>query len=310
MSKEKYDLIIIGVGPAGLTASIYASRYKIKHLMIGKLFGGLATEAHLIYNWPTEKGISGVELMAKMEATARSLGGEIKLGEVEGIGKRDDYFLVKTASGEELLARTVLIACGTQRRKLNLENEDKLVGRGISYCATCDAPLFKQKIVAVVGGGDGANTASLYLAKIAKHVYQIYRQKELRGEPSWIGQVLKNSKIEMIYNTQVVGFFGDKKLERIVLDQPYRGSTELKVDGLFLEIGAEPNLKWLFGLGVATDDKGYIKVGRNQATNISGLWAAGDITDSSNHFHQIITACSEGAIAVQNIFDFLQLKNK
>jgi len=307
--KNKYPLVIIGAGPAGLTASIYASRYKIKNLVIGESLGGLAFEAHKICNFPTEQGISGMELTSKMQKHAESLGSLILMDKIIAIDESsDNEFKIITQNGKKFLAQTILLATGTKHRKMNLSDEDKFVGHGISYCATCDAMFYRDKIVAVVGGSDSANTAALYLAEIAKKVYQIYRRDKLRGETLWIEQVLKNSKIEVIYNTQVKGLKGFEKLEKIILDQPYQDKQELAIDGLFIEIGVLPQKYLIDNLNLETNDQGYVKVSEDQKTNQSGIWSAGDITTASNNFHQIITACSEGAIAVESIFKFLQQK--
>ena len=306
--KNKYSLIIIGSGPAGLTASIYASRYKVDHTIIGEALGGLAFEAHKICNFPTEKEISGVDIIAKMQKHAEFLGASLMMDKVVGIDKKGDIFKVITQAGKEFFASTLIFALGTRRRRMNLPDEEKFIGKGVSYCATCDAMFYRDKTVAVVGGSDSANTASLYLAKVAKKVYQVYRRGQLRGETMWISQIKENKKIEVIYNTEVAGLIGKDKLEKIVLNKPYKSKKELNVDGLFIEIGTVPQKVLIEELSLATDEKGYIEVGADQQTSQTGVWAAGDITNNSNYFHQIITACSEGAVAAESIFKFLQEK--
>jgi|AntAceMinimDraft_4_1070372.scaffolds.fasta_scaffold20726_1 thioredoxin reductase (NADPH) len=307
--KNRYPLIIVGAGPAGLTASVYASRYRIDHLVIGEFFGGLVTEAHKICNFPSEKEISGIDLMAKMKEQTRSFGTVILPDKVVDIVKDGKEFKLTTQMNKEFFAEVILLANGTENRKLNLAGEKEFLGKGVSYCATCDAIFFKDKIVAVVGGSDSANTASLYLAEVAKKVYQIYRKDELRGEAAWVEKIKYNEKIELVYNTEVVGLAGDGKLEKIILDKPYKGEQEIIVDGLFIEIGTIPQGDLVGKLPtIEMNDKHYIKVGQDQATSQAGIWAAGDITTGSNNFHQIITACSEGAVAVESIFKFLQNK--
>ena len=302
---NKYSLIIIGAGPAGLTASIYASRYKIDNLIIGEVVGGLTFEAHKICNFPTEEEISGIELTEKMKNNAKSLGAVLRMDKVIGINKKNKLFEVVTQSGEEFYTEAILLATGTERRKLNIPKENELLGKGIHYCATCDAVFYKDKVVAVVGGGDSANTASFYLAKVAKKVYQIYRKDKLRGEGLWIDQVINNKKIEVIYNREVIGLEGKEKLKKIILNVSYKGTKKIDIDGLFIEIGTVPVKGLIEKLSVNTDNYGYIKVNTDQTTSEKGIWAAGDITTNSNNFHQIITACSEGAIAAENIFNFL-----
>jgi thioredoxin reductase (NADPH) len=320
---DLYDLIIIGSGPAGLTASIYASRYKIPHLIIGRMPGGLAGTAHKIYNFPSYQEISGMKLMAKMQEQAEALGGKILLDEVVRIQK-DNYFTVFTKANKKFKSKTILLAIGTRRRKLGLENEDKFLGKGISYCATCDGFFYKDKIVAVIGGGDAASTASLILTDIAKKVYQIFLEDEMHGETAWIEQVIKNPKIEIISNNSVIGLEGaDKlntshsvssaapaegpaKLKKILLDKPFQGNKELAIDGIFVEIGSIPETTLSEQLKLKTKKPGYIITNHDQSTNIKGVWAAGDITTGSNEFRQITTACSEAAVAAENIFKFLK----
>jgi len=305
-NQKNYSLIIIGAGPAALTASIYASRYRLDHLVIGESLGGLAFEAHKICNFPTEQEISGMEIVEKMKKHVKSLGTSLLLDKVINVEQKKEAFKILTRSGKIFLAKTLLLAVGTKRRQLNLPNESKFIGKGVSYCATCDAMFYQGKTVAVVGGSDSANTASLYLAEIAKKVYQIYRKNKLRGETAWVNQVVTNKKIEVIYNTEVIGLDGKEKLEKIILSKPYKGQTELAIDGLFIEIGTIPQKNLINKLSLETDEKGYIRVTPDQKTSHSGIWAAGDITTASNNFHQIITACSEGAIAAEDIFKFLQ----
>lgn len=300
--KRRYSLVIVGAGPAGLTASIYASRYKLEHIVIGETLGGLASEAHKICNFPTEKEISGTELVEKMRDQVESMGTSILINRIIDISKREKGFELKLDNGEVFLADTIILASGTKPRKLELPDKEKYLGKGISYCATCDAMFFRDKVVAVVGGSDSANTASLYLAELAKKVYQIYRGNKLRGETIWIDKVKNHDKIEVIYETEVVGLKGDSKLKEIVLSQ----GKELEVEGLFIEIGTIPDRDLADKLGLNVNERGYIKVTNDQRTSMEGVWAAGDITSASNNFRQIITACSEGAIAAENVFRFIQ----
>lgn len=311
MAKQnKYPLIIIGSGPAGLTASVYASRYKVKHVIIGEALGGLAFEAHKICNFPSEEDISGMDLIAKIQKHAESLGASLIMDKIVGIDNKDGMFKITTLGEKEFFSDALLLAVGTERRRMNLPDEGKFIGKGVSYCATCDAMFYRDKTVAVIGGSDSANTASLYLAKVAKKVYQIYRRGKLRGEEMWIEQIHHDKKIEVIFNTQVVELKGKDLLEKIILNKPYKGGQELKIDGLFVEIGTVPQKLLAEELGLETDEKKYIKVGLDQLTSHPGVWAAGDITTNSNYFHQIITACAEGAVAAESIFKFLQEKQK
>jgi len=309
-ASNKYPLIIVGVGPAGLTASIYASRYRVNHLIIGETLGGLAFEAHKICNFPTEQEISGLKIVEKMQKHVESLGASLMIDNVVSIIKEDKIFKITTQKGNVFLAEALLLATGTEHRRMNLPNESKFIGKGISYCVTCDAMFYRNKTVAVIGGSDSADTDSLYLAEIAKKVYQIYHRDKLRGETTWINQVTNNKKIEVIYNTKVIGLEGREKLEKIILDTPYQGAKKISIDGLFVKIGTVPQKILTKELSLETDEGNYIKVIPGQKTNQAGIWAAGDITTASNNFHQIITACSEGAIAAESIFKFFQERNR
>jgi len=297
---EFFDLIIIGAGPAGLTASIYASRYGIKHLVIGSLIGGLASEAHRICNFPTYPEISGIDFSKKLQKHTESYGIKIIIDQVINVRESEELFIVKTRNNKIYKTKNLLLAMGTERRKLNIPGEKEFLGKGVSYCATCDGPFFKNKVVGVVGGNNAAATTALYLANIAKKVYIIYRRDKLRAERIWVEQVKKNKKIKVIYNTNVIGLEGKNALEFAILDKPYHGSKKLAIDGLFVEIGSVPASVITDSLDIDKDDYGYIKIDKNGRTNISGVWAAGDLTNGSD-LKQIITACAQGAIAVADI---------
>jgi thioredoxin reductase (NADPH) len=299
----KTELAIIGAGPAGYTASIYASRYQIDNLVIGETMGGQASESHSICNFPSHPDISGVELMTKFREHAKQLGGDEAFDKVVKIEGEKGNFQLTTASDKTINAQMILLAIGNKRRKLGLDREDEFLGKGLSYCATCDAMFYQDKVVAVVGGSDAANTASIYLSQVAQKVYQIYRRDMLRGEPTWKQQVLDKENVEIIYETNVIGLDGDQKLERLVLDKPYNGDKPLlKVDGLFVEIGSEPDTKLSKQLDLKIDKSGLIKVDKKQETNVKGVFAAGDITTASNQFKQIVTACGEAAVAAQSAY--------
>ncbi len=305
MNKEpkNHKLIIIGNGPAGYSASIYASRYKLPHVIIGSLSGGQITEAHEVCNYPGVSEISGIELAQKMQKQVKDLGGEEIIDEVISLKKESGGFTIETRNSGTYSSEIVLLACGTKRRKLGLPKEEELTGKGLSYCATCDAGFFKDKEVGVVGGSNAATTAALLLSEFAKQVYIIYRGTALRGERMWIDQVKKRKNIEIIFETNVTGLLGEETLTGVKLDREYNNSDMLDLDGLFVEIGSIPRLNFVEIPELELDKSGYIKVGSDQSTSISGLYAAGDITNASNGFRQVITACSEGAIAAQSIYE-------
>ncbi len=307
---QSYPLIIVGAGPAGLSASIYASRYALPHLIISAAPGGLMAEAHKICNFPTEEDISGVEITKKITDHAESLGAAIVTDEVVRVISKKNEFLLTTEQGEKYQATTLLLTIGTQHRRLDIPEEKKFLGKGLSYCTTCDAQFYKSQVVAVIGSGDSATTASLYLSKIAKKVYQICRGSKLHGEQIWIQQVQQDPRIEVIYEREIVGLKGNNTLERIVLDKPYQEKTEISVQGVFVEIGTVPQGLLINQLQLETTDQGYIKVKEDLSTSVPRVWAAGDITNGSNNLRQIITACSEGAVAASSIFEFIQKQSK
>ncbi len=292
---KEYDVIIIGSGPAGLTAGIYCGRYLLKTLIIGELLGGEISEAHKVCNFPSQKEITGIELSMKMLDQVKSLGVEVKQERVEEI-KKEDNFIIKTNS-EEYSAKKIILAVGRKKRKLNVPGEDKFLGKGVSYCATCDGAFYKDKIVAVVGGSNAALTAALLLEEYATNVYIIYRrEKFFRAEPTWIKLVEESKKITPIFNSEVMEIIGKDKVEKIKLNN----SKEIKVDGVFVEIGFEPDEAIPKQLGIETEN-GYIITNKEQKTNIKGVFAAGDATN--NVLKQAITACSEGAIAAQSAYE-------
>ncbi|MEM2121802.1 MAG: thioredoxin-disulfide reductase [Candidatus Woesearchaeota archaeon] len=303
---KEFDLIIVGAGPAGLSAGIYAARYKLRTLVIGESIGGYASDAYEVENYPGFRKISGFELMEKFRSHAEDLGVKIKQGSVVDVRKGYTLFNVKDSDNNVYKARAIIFASGTKRRNLNIPKEDDFIGKGISYCATCDAPFYKDKVVGVVGGSNAAVRSALLLSNYASKVYIIYRRDKLRAEPVLIDAVNSNPKIEVIYNSNVVELLGSEVLEGVKLDS----GKELKLDGLFIEIGGIPVVDLAKSLGVKTDEEGYIVVDSAQRTNVEGVFAAGDITTNSNKFQQIITAAAEGAIAANSVYEYLKEKQQ
>jgi len=306
MSTKIFDVAIVGSGPAGYSASVYASRYNLNNVVFGKLPGGTISEAHKVCNYLAFEEITGLELSDRFSSHAKNFGAEIQNKSVVDIKKMGDIFKIYTESDNIFEAKSIILATGTKRKKLAIPDEDKYIGKGVSYCATCDSNFFKEKMVAVVGGSNAATTAALLLSEVATHVYIIYRKDSLRGDQKWVEAVLQNKKIEVIYNTLVIGLKGNGKLEGITLDTEFNRGKLLKVDGLFIEIGSEPNGDLPLKLGLKTDEVGYIKTKEDQSTNIEGIWAAGDMTTNSNRFQQVVTAVSEGAIAANSVYQYLK----
>ena len=301
-----YDIAIIGTGPAGLSASIYASRYRLKNIVFGKQIGGTIADAHKVCNYPGVSDVTGLELGTKMYEQAKEQGSETSFESIKDIKKEDNVFKLITDTGKEYYSKTVIIATGTKRNKLAIPNEDEYLGKGVSYCATCDAMFYKDKVVGIIGGSNAATMAATMLSDIAKHIFIIYRGKELRGEPAWIEDVEKKDNITILFETIVIGLEGKERLERIKLNKEYNSSAYLDVDGIFVEIGSEPNIDLPIKLGLDIDEKQYIKVNEKQATSMEGIWAAGDCTTGSNGFRQVVTAVGEGGVAANAIYCYLK----
>ncbi|MBR9705971.1 FAD-dependent oxidoreductase [Candidatus Pacearchaeota archaeon] len=294
---KTYDVIIIGGGPAGLTAAIYSARYQLKTLVLSKDMGGIAATAHKICNYPSYTDISGMQLMLKFIAQVEDLKVPINYEEVLEISRKKHEFLVKSVKAE-YKAKKIIFTGGAVRQKLNVPGEKEFLGKGVSYCATCDATFFKDKTVAVVGGSDAALTAALLLSEYAKRVYIIYRKdKFFRAEPTWIELVEKNKKIKIIFNDEITEIKGDNFVTEITL----KSNKAQKVQGVFIEIGSTPKLTLIDDLNVRKTDRGYILTDDHQKTNVEGLLAAGDITNKP--LKQIVTAAAQGATAAYTAYE-------
>jgi len=297
-------MIVLGAGPAGLSAALYGSRYNLKVAVIGKDMGPM-TETDEIDNYLGFPSISGLELSKKFQEHVEKFGIKIFWEEVVEIRKEDDFFVVRTIDNE-YKAKTVIYALGGVKRKLGLPEEDKFKGRGISYCATCDAAFFRDKTVAVTGGSDAAAGSALLLSKFAKQVYIIYRRDKLRAFPYMVKLIDENEKIKCIFNSVIKEVRGENVVESVIIENTKTGEkSELKLDGIFVEFGHDPNSEIAKKLGVDVSDGGRIKVKNDMSTSVEGFFAAGDITTGSNQLDQIITAASEGAIAADSAYNFL-----
>lgn len=307
--KNIYELAIIGSGPAGLSASVYASRFGIKHVVLGGIMGGTISEAHKVDNYLGIEDVSGIDISQRFMKHAKKYGTEVIIESVKTITKKKDgLFEITFGENKKIFSRTILLATGTRRKKIGMKGEEMFFGKGVSYCATCDGFFYKNKIVGVVGGANSAVSAAVYLAEIAQKVYLIYRKNKLPAEEYWVKLLKKKKNIEILYNLNVVEILGEKKVEKIILDGVYKGKGVLSLDGLFIECGSNPNIDFTEDLGVKKDEGGFIKIQKDGATSVPGVWAAGDITDGSNKFSQIITAASEGAIAAKGIYNYLRKK--
>lgn len=302
---ETYDTVVVGSGVAGLSAGIYAARYRMKTLVIGAELGGATTTAWTIENYPGFKEIDGYDLVVKMKEQAEGVGVEVRDGKVAALRKEGGCFVLQTARGE-LGAQTVILTTGTARRRIGLPNERALNGKGIHYCTTCDSPLYKGKVIAIVGGGDasikGANLAGQHAAR----VYFITREVKLSGEPVNLDRMKRfGDKVKVYYQTEVKQINGKDRLESIEVTKPIEGSTTLKLDGLFIEIGALPNNALAKQVGVALDKDGYVETNEMMETNVPGVLCAGDLSNETGHFKQDIVAAAQGALAATSAYEHI-----
>jgi len=297
-----YDVIIVGAGPAGLAASIYAARRALKTLVVGEILGGQMALAHTVENYPGSDSIPGLKLAEKMKKQAESFGCNFKLEKVVALDLKAEIKKIRTTE-KEYSAKTVIIATGSHYRKLEAEGEDKFIGRGVSYCATCDMPLFKGKKVAIIGGSDAAVRSAVYASEIASQVYLIHRRNQLRAEE--ISQKkLEKTKVKIILNSVVDKIEGDKFVKKIILKNLNTNEkTELAIDGVFIEVGEIPTTEIVKAAGIEVNEKNFIEVNEKFETNIQGVFAAGDVTGS---FAQIVVAAAEGAEAATNAYLYLK----
>jgi thioredoxin reductase (NADPH) len=303
MAKE-YDVIIIGGGPAGLSAGIYSSRSRLRTLLIEKgIFGGLIANAELVENYPGfPEGISGFDIGERMSQQASKFGLETLSAEVTGVDLLKDIKVVSTTEGI-FSAKAVIIASGAERRRLGVQGEDIFINRGVSYCATCDGALFKDHVVAVAGGGDSAVEEALFLTRFASKVIIIHRRNQLRASKMAQERALSHKKIELMWDTVIEEIKGNNKVSEIVVRNVKTGETsQIAVDGIFVYVGQIPNTCFLKGK-VPLDKEGYIITDDRMETQVKGVYAAGDIRRNSPR--QVITAASDGATAAISAEKFL-----
>ncbi len=305
----KYDVVIVGAGIAGLTAAIYARRAEKSVLVLeGKVPGGQIINTLTIENWPGDMGVSGVELMQKIQKQAMELGAEIEMEEVEGIQKVDDGFVVKTEDGE-YEARAIILAVGVEDKKLDLAREDELTGKGVSYCATCDGAFYKDKPVVVIGGGNTALYDALYLSDIVSKVYLVHRRNEFRGDKALVNKLRQRENVEFVTPFVPEELLGEDKITGIKVkmvdsDKVRAGDKYrfLEADGVFVAIGKKPQTA-MFAELMELDDKGYIVAGEDCKTSCPGVFVAGDCRTKS--VRQLVTAAGDGAVAAEAVINYL-----
>ncbi len=301
--QESWDVIVVGGGPGGLTSAIYAARYGLKTLVIEKdLPGGKINVAPLIENYPGVPSAKGRDLALRFHEHAISAGAEMLFPE-EVIDIITNERTLLTSSGRKFRYGALILATGCNERRLNVPGEERLIGRGVSYCAVCDGPLYRNKRVAVVGGGHTAAVSALYLSQIAREVFLIHRREKMRAEKSIVERMLRLPNLEPVWNSTVDEIRGTSKVEKLVLRRSTKSGTErveLEVDGVFVAIGVEPNNSLARKIGIQLDERGFVLTDRLQRTNISGVYAVGDVTGEPL---QISKAVGQGTVAAVDAYE-------
>ncbi|MET1127718.1 MAG: thioredoxin-disulfide reductase [Thermoproteota archaeon] len=306
---ERYDLVIVGAGPAGLSAGIYAARFMLKTLIVSEDVGGQLNLTSAVDDYPGMGSVSASELVSRFRKHAEESGVQVVAGvRVEDIARVEEgLFKVVGSRRLEVYAPAVILAVGSRRRKLGVPGEDRLAGRGVSYCSICDAPLFRgRKAVVVVGGGDAALEGALMLSDYVEKVYLVHRRDSFRAKPVYVARVKSRANIEFVLNSVVEEILGDERVTGVVVRNRVTGETKtLSVDGVFVEIGLEPPTEWFRKLGLEVDEKGYVKVDEWMRTSVPGIFAAGDCTSMWHGFRQIVTASAMGAVAAYSAYNYL-----
>jgi len=303
-----YDLIIIGAGPAGLTAAIYAKRALLKTLIFEKSFvGGKLNKTESVDNYPAFTSIKGPELAEKMTEHAKYYKIEWKNEEVTKLEKKENNFLLETKEGNFFHSKAVIISSGAIENNLKIKGEKELTNLGVSYCSICDGFLFRSQTVTVIGGGYSALEAALYMSNIAQKVYLIHRRDKFRADKEIVEKITKNPKINLFLNHEIIEIKGEKKVEKVVIKNLIKNEKyELLVNAVFPCIGLSPFSNFVHELGIC-DKQNYIFIENDCSTKLSGLFAAGDVArNNEKKIKQIVTAVAEGAIAAQSAINYLK----
>lgn len=309
MAEEKqtnYDVLIIGAGPAGMTAALYASRANLSVLMLDRgIYGGNLNNTATIENYPGFKNVQGPELAKDMYDGAIQFGAQYAYGTVQKVELDGDLKKVTTDMGDTFIAKALVIATGTQQRHMGVPGEEAYGGRGVSYCAVCDGAFFRNKHVIVVGGGDSAVEEGMYLTQLADQVTVLVRRNQLRAQPMMQDQAKQNDKLEFVFNTSVTAIEGDDvKVKKVKIHNNQTGADdEIAADGVFVYVGSVPMTSPFKDLGIL-NDQGYVKTNDLMETALPGIFAIGDVRETP--LRQIATAVGDGAIAGQRIYQYLK----
>ena len=298
-----YDIIVIGAGPAGMTAAIYARRAARSVLVLEAVsYGGQILNTPDIENYPVEAHISGFDFSTKVYEQAKGLGAEFAFEKAVEIREDDGGYTVVTPKNAHR-AKAVILATGSENRKLGLEDEDRLVGKGISYCATCDGNFYRNKVVAVVGGGNTALEDALYLADLAKQVYLIHRRDSFRGEETNVARLKEKGNVEFVYNANVTKLISEKRLKAIEVTDKLDGSVRtIELNGLFIAVGRVPENQNFANL-IELDEAGYVRAGEDCHTSAAGIFVAGD--NRAKALRQLVTATADGAMAATEAVKYI-----
>jgi thioredoxin reductase (NADPH) len=299
-----YDVVIIGAGPAGMTAAVYASRAELKTVLLERgVPGGQMANTEEVENFPGFTMITGPELSSKMFEHAQKFGAEYKFGDIKSVELDGDIKILKTSS-EDIYTKSVVIATGAEYKTIGVPGEDLLRGRGVSYCAVCDGAFFKERELYVIGGGDSAVEEGVFLTKYASKVTIVHRRDELRAQKILQDRAFKNDKIDFIWDTELQSINGDSRVESITLKDKKTGEEYTKdADGVFIYIGMLPLTSPFKDLGILNEN-GYIETNEEMETKIPGIFAAGDVREKS--LRQIVTATGDGSLAAQNAQHYLE----
>jgi len=305
MTKKNYKVIIVGAGPAGLTAAIYTARAGLSTLVIGNPYESQVAKLGVIENYPGfGKGVQGMQLIEEMANQTQANGGKIVYANVISIEKKRETFLVKSDEDEEFQAKVIIMAMGSRYRKMRIEGEEEYYAKGVSYCTVCDGALFKDKPTAIIGYGDGAAIGALYLANFSTKVYVITPKKELGAEAIYMHRLKTKDNIEIFYKAKVKKIAGDEFVNSIIFKDSEGKEQKIAVEGVFIEYGTVPNTLLAKQLGVEIDEKHFIIVDNvTLATNIPGVYAAGDVT---GRIRQIATAVGDGCTAATYAQEYLE----
>ncbi len=298
-----YDLVIIGAGVTGYSAAMYSARLELEVAVIGDLEGGTITLTDDVSNYPGFSQLTGKELAEKLKAHALDYPVHFETGTVQDLFKCEKNCFYVVTDKKTYLAKSVLVATGMKERELDVPGHEKLKNKGVSYCALCDGPLFRDKVSAVVGGSDSAAKEALLLAKYSDKVYLIYRKEKIRPEPVNAKRIANEPKIEVITKTNITEILGEDRVTGVKLDRPHNGSDTLELDGVFVAIGGIPMSDLAKKVGVEVNKTGEIIVDRSSRTNVAGVFAAGDVVDTE--FKQAITGVAEGVHAAYQAYRYV-----